>query len=340
MKRSMCEYRVPVDINIQCDQITPLKDQDIIDLLPDFVIKMLHVDLFDKYGDYITNKNEDVQSVNDNNHNHSSSSINDNSNENFNQYYYFWRDDSTNKKKHDSSGGGSTVSASTTTTAAVAAPPLNNKEFEEKSFTHEILYYTLNYDIIYSNDKLYNETNTIGLSALNYSTLTGKSFEGTQYVTLISHKLEGKKKDTAVLMSNNPFFSVIAHNNQAYVNNDKNNRKNRIPLNHNTYTFPVIYDKDTASAAPHWIADLVVGPFKTRKEGVEFSFELVTKTRGIRSKREKTLKLAKKYNKPVYSSQKNINKPIEEYLIENNAPHSFLNVCNEIHNEFTSYLCK
>lgn len=176
-----------------------------------------------------------------------------------------------------------------------------------------------------------NKENTVVLSQLHYSVLTGKRLTGTFYAFLMS-TLNGKKKDTNIGVSKNPLFSVIAHNNQA-----------KLPINDapptsmgDVYSFPVIYDKDTASAAPFWRLNTVLGPFYTKHAAEECCHEWVRKTRGTVSKQLKAPRLARMFNCDIYSSQVSINMPIERYLYENNAPVDYIRACQSIKSECRS----
>lgn len=211
-----------------------------------------------------------------------------------------------------------------------------------------------------------NGYNTMELPSDIYSLLNGIINEGVYYAYMISHSVCGKKKDTSIGCSKNPFLSVISHNNQHFVtnlsslNNNINNNQNdsSIKEDHillynsnnneltgdyddadeensfNGYSIPVIIDKDTASAAPHWKLDIVLGPFIKRERAIECCFEWVSKTRGIASKREKAPFLAQQYNCKIYSSQVSINVPLDVFLFKMNAPFHYIQKCKIIQEKY------
>lgn len=169
------------------------------------------------------------------------------------------------------------------------------------------------------------EEHILILSSLNHCLLTGTKFKGTYYAFLMSHKVSGKKKDTNIGVSRYPIFSVIAHNNQA--------RHNAEAAAKGVHYFPVIYDKDTASAAPFWRLNTTLGPFFTKRAGEECCHEWVKKTRGTTSKQDKAYVLASAYRKNLYTSQNGINMSIERYLYENNAPPQYIREAQSLKTE-------
>ena len=180
---------------------------------------------------------------------------------------------------------------------------------------------------------------TVVLSSLHYCCMTRQRFRGTYYAFLMSHTMPNKKKDTNIGVSRNPIFSVMAHNNQYYVNQQEEGDKGGIP--HDKYYFPVIFDKDTASAAPNWRLHIVLGPFLTKRTAVECCYKWVKKTRGTRSKCDKAPKLADFYQCHLYSSQIRIKQPFDEYLRERlNAPPHYLESCGAIREEYSKTIAK
>ena len=187
----------------------------------------------------------------------------------------------------------------------------------------ELMYYTAKSNVLYEHNEDDKEEEeeyihiipTLILYAFHYCLLNNIPFKGVHYAFLMSHKLIGKKKDTNIGISKNPIIAVVAHNNQAY--SQKNNQ-------------PRINDKDTASAAPDWRLDTVLGPFPTKRQAIECSLEWVKKTRGIDSKRDKAPVLAESYRCDMYSSQINISKPLDEFLIDINAPYNYIEACHNM----------
>ena len=188
------------------------------------------------------------------------------------------------------------------------------------------------YESIASSHDVPNKLNTVVISALHHAVLTNTTFRGVYYAFLMSHSLKGKKKSTNVGVSKNPIFSVIAHNNQAYVNRAANRTLSK-------EAFPVIYDKDTASAAPHWKLDQVVGTFISKREAIECCHQWVKKTRGTDSKRERGPKLARYYDTTLYSSQiKSPERSLESQLVRINAPVEYIVASHVMKNACTRFV--
>lgn len=175
----------------------------------------------------------------------------------------------------------------------------------------------MTYDAHLQTDEVPSKTNTVTLSALHHSVMTNTAFRGVYWAFLMSHNLKGKKKDTNIGVSKNPIFSVMAHNNQALINHGDNARLPRS-------VFPVIYDKDTASAAPHWKLDTAIGPFLCKQEAIGCCHRWVRKTRGTDSKRSRAPELVELYGNKLYSSQIPINQPLESHLLHLNAPFEYI----------------
>lgn len=167
-------------------------------------------------------------------------------------------------------------------------------------------------------------------------TMSNGAFLGVYYAFLMVHARKGKKKDTNVGVSQNPIFAVIAHNNQAYVprgtdavKGGATNRRHETRLDNRI--FPVIYDKDTASAAPHWKLDMAIGPM-TNAEAIETCHNWVVKTRGTDSKRKRGIELAHEKHRNLYSSQIPINRPLEQHLLHLNAPIEYIQAARTLRN--------
>ena len=175
------------------------------------------------------------------------------------------------------------------------------------------------------------EDNTVELSTLLYCRLTNKKFRGTHYAFLMSHTMSGKKKDTNIGVSRNPIYSVMAHNNQAYINSGGNNDGDKS-------FFPVIFDKDTASAAPNWRLHIALGPFYTKNQAVECCHRWVKKTRGTRSKCDKAPVLARQQLVDMYSSQISIEGSFDDYLRRINAPQHYVDYCERIKDEYRTLI--
>lgn len=171
---------------------------------------------------------------------------------------------------------------------------------------------------------------SLAVDKLQYCQLTGKPFDGLYYAFLMSHPLLGMKKDTNIGISKNPIQSVIAHNNQAELIPGSGGRRGDVPVSGGAAPQPLIIDKDTASAAPHWILDTALGPFFTQRRAIECCQEWLRRTRGISSKRKKAYVLAKRYQCQLYSSRLPIQKPLMNYLSETKAPPIYLESCRQI----------
>lgn len=173
------------------------------------------------------------------------------------------------------------------------------------------------YDSREQPDAVPSEANTVTLSVLHHAVMTNTAFRGVYWAFMMSHNLQGKKKDTNIGVSKNPIFSVMAHNNQALIHQGNNAQLPRSE-------FPVIYDKDTASAAPHWKMDTAIGLFLSRAEAIDCGNRWVRKTRGTDSKRDRALELVQFYGNMRYSSQIPINQPLESRLFQMNAPFEYI----------------
>ena len=128
------------------------------------------------------------------------------------------------------------------------------------------------------------------------STLQGKPFAGTHYAFLMTHPLYGKKTSANIGYSTNPMYDVHLHN---------------------TYA---INDRTTSAAAPHWILDIVLGPFISAEIAIECTKEWVSNTRGKKSKRAKAVLLSRAYNVPLYSVAIKPILSLREYLAMNAPP--------------------
>lgn len=131
------------------------------------------------------------------------------------------------------------------------------------------------------------------------SILEGKPCGGLHFAFLMTHPLYGKKTSANVAYSTNPMRDVYLHNILA------------------------MGDRTTSAAAPHWILDMVLGPFITADMAIECTEEWVSHTRGKDSKRKKATFLSRIYNVPLYSASIKPDIPPRQY-VRNNAPPSYL----------------
>jgi hypothetical protein len=85
------------------------------------------------------------------------------------------------------------------------------------------------------------------------------------------------KTDSHVGYSTNPLLDLFCHNQRLFV------------------------DRNTCMAAPHWMLDIVLGPFASKEQAVECGRGWVSRTRGKEPKREKAPFLASIYDVDMYS---------------------------------------
>jgi len=127
-------------------------------------------------------------------------------------------------------------------------------------------------------------------------TLENRLFTGNHYSFLMTHPLYGKKTSANVGYSTNPAHDVYLHNHL------------------------LTNDRTTSAAAPHWILDMVLGPFISVERAVECSKDWVNNSRGMTSKRKRASLLSRIYNVPLYDVAKKPSVPLEEYLATNAPP--------------------
>ena len=130
-------------------------------------------------------------------------------------------------------------------------------------------------------------------------TLQGQRHKGGCYAYLITHSLCGKKTSAHIGYSTNPMIDLHLHNSLA------------------------MGDRTTSAAAPHWILDMVLGPFISTEMAIECTREWVSYTRGKESKRRKAYFLSRIYDVPLYSAAVKPTIGLREYLIEK-APPNYL----------------
>lgn len=127
-------------------------------------------------------------------------------------------------------------------------------------------------------------------------TLEDRLFRGNYYTFLMTHPLHGKKTSANVGYSTNPAYDVYLHNHL------------------------LTNDRTTSAAAPHWILDMVLGPFVSVEVAIECSNDLVSNTRGMTSKRKRASLLSRIYNVPLYDVAKKPSVPLKEYLATTAPP--------------------
>ena len=312
----MSEHRVAVDKRIK-RRIVSVDQASLDDSLPTaFLQHIKSLSLVDMYmqqrGDETPLNHSGSLSV-------SSSSIPQQNEEILNRKYVFWKDTS------EPATMAPTPQKANEPLAVSLSPVCQPNTVTQREITFAVVETVKECDYhTEAPPRIPDEENTVILPTLQYCLLTGTKFEGTYYAFLMSHTVPGKKKDTNIGVSRNPIFSVIAHNNQARQNDDPNAT---------VYSFPIIYDKDTASAAPHWRLNTVLGPFFTKHAAENCCHEWVKETRGTVSKENKAPKLARAYGCNLYTSQIPLKVPIERQLVENNAPLQYIRACQSIKHE-------
>lgn len=126
--------------------------------------------------------------------------------------------------------------------------------------------------------------------------LENRLFTGNYYTFLMTHPLRGEKTSANVGYSTNPAYDVYLHNHL------------------------LTNDRTTSPAAPHWILDMVLGPFISVEVAIECSKELVSNSRGMTSKRKRASLLSRIYNVPLYDVAKKPTIPLKEYLATTAPP--------------------
>lgn len=339
----MGEYRVAADTTIT-RRVVPLKSAPQSFSLPTILMRQEEVSLFERYMPRYTQRQQQIllsassASIEKTTESSEGTPLHMSQEMMLNKRYVFWR--GTSDEKQLLSQSNDEISAASKKYEEEEREKEKERERDKKNKDKEdggsfaslkredhycFIETTEMVDRLTSSTVIPNENNTVVLSALQHSVLTGKRFKGTYFAFLMSHTLSGKKKDTNIGVSRNPIFSVIAHNNQA--------RQHMMPPGASPFQFPIIYDKDTASAAPYWRLNTVLGPFYTKRAAEQCGHEWVKDTRGTISKQNKARKLASSLHCSMYSAQVPIDVPIERYLYENNAPLSYIKACQSIKRE-------
>lgn len=130
----------------------------------------------------------------------------------------------------------------------------------------------------------------------SYCLLSNQRYNGSYYVLLMTHPLNGKKSNTNISYSTDPIHEIFLHNNL------------------------LANDRGTSVAAPFWGADAILGPFCSLGKTVSCSKELVDNTRGITSKRNKTIELHETNNVNLYLSRVHDIVPYKEFIRDVTPP--------------------
>ena len=129
-------------------------------------------------------------------------------------------------------------------------------------------------------------------------------YGGRYFIFLMTHAMNSKT-DSYVGFSLNPILDVIRHNDKTY------------------------FDRNTCMAAPHWILDVVMGPFICKETAIDCARALVNGTRGKEAKRNKAPYLSTLYNVSLYRYNEKLTEPFDQLLREN-APSKFIDILNEM----------
>lgn len=122
------------------------------------------------------------------------------------------------------------------------------------------------------------ESGIMVISARQLALLENRVYRGEYYAFLMTHSLQGKKTDTHIGYSTNPIMEIHRHN-------------------------TLRIDRTTKTAAPHWRADIFLGPVHCLAKVIALCRDWVDGTRGKESKRKRATLLARVYNVDIYSCQ-------------------------------------
>ena len=152
---------------------------------------------------------------------------------------------------------------------------------------------------------------SIAVNALEKSELTLTPYKGRYFIYLMSHSVVSKT-DSHVGYTTNPLVDLFCHNHRLFV------------------------DRNTCMAAPHWMLDIVLGPFASKEQAIECGRTWVSRTRGKEPKREKAPLLARIYNVDMYSFRVTAQPGAEttQELLARYAPPEFLGHFGDIAREY------
>lgn len=129
-------------------------------------------------------------------------------------------------------------------------------------------------------------------------------YQGKYFIFLMTHAMNSKT-DSFVGYTLNPILDVIRHNDKTY------------------------FDRNTCMAAPHWILDIVMGPFICKEVAIDCARALVNGTRGKEAKRNKAPYLSTLYNVSLYRYNEKLQEPLDQVLREN-ASAKFIDILREM----------
>jgi len=148
----------------------------------------------------------------------------------------------------------------------------------------------------------------ISVDALTKSELTRTLYKGRYFIYLMSHSVISKT-DSHVGYTTNPLVDLFCHNNHLFV------------------------DRNTCMAAPHWMLDIVLGPFPSKEQAIECGRIWVDRTRGKESKRDKAEFLAETHNVDMYSFSEVGREPVKA-LLERFASCEFVGLYDDMSREY------
>jgi hypothetical protein len=125
-------------------------------------------------------------------------------------------------------------------------------------------------------EKCGTQTQLIFLDAYEHALIKRMNYNGRYFIFLMSHSIHSKT-DSFVGYTPDPVYNVLLHNEKLMDNTT------------------------TSKAAPHWILDIVLGPFISKEQAIDCAKAWVSGTRGKNAKRNKAPYLSKIYNVDMYT---------------------------------------
>ncbi len=141
------------------------------------------------------------------------------------------------------------------------------------------------------------ESGVMVISGRLLAQLENRVFHGDYYAFLMTHALQGKKTNTHIGHSTNPIMEI----------HRRNTRQGS--------------DSSTNACAPHWRAEVFMGPFHCLQKVIRCCEDWVDGTRGKKSKCAKARILARIYNVQIYAHDVPA-PPLGRYLARN-APRAY-----------------
>lgn len=148
----------------------------------------------------------------------------------------------------------------------------------------------------------------IRVDAQEKSVLTMSLYKGRYFIYLMSHSVQSKI-DSCVGYTTNPLVELFCHNNR------------------------MRSDRNTCMAAPHWMLDIVLGPFPSKEHAIACGQNWVSRTRGKDSKREKAVFLASLYNVDMYSFTEKPKEPIRD-MLERHTSREFVTLFDDMSRDY------